>query len=237
MIHQERSHLGDAIGAAFKPAPGPIPPRKGWAGPRHWPKSSFRQLLSRPRPLTALLALLLLVLPGCAGTGGLPGGDDPLADMVDADPALRAGGRAVIYVELATDRVVRISPVDAPTVYMFVMRVERTLERVRAASGLWVNADLFSASELFARWLVKRTRSRLREIVGRGGLNIATGLDLARSAGKGAALVLDVRNLLSAVRGGDLTEDEAWTAINDRVRLNRRRLEPLLGFTLEGRTP
>ncbi len=192
--------------------------------------NQLRTFIYEYRATATLLAglALALLLSGCAGPtiAQLDAAEDSVIVDTADQRALRAGALAAIAAEMATDRVYREDAQDAGQVYVFISQLERAINQIRTADAVWSHADLFDAKRIIVIAAGDRVKSRVLSRLTSFGLGDA--LKSLSQGAKGVAMLLDVRELLAAVRAGETTLDEAWAAVDGRVKRNKARLTRLV---------
>ncbi len=191
----------------------------------------------------ALVLVASLLLTGCAGIGSGDGGktlSTKIADKVvkvdEQYRPLRVCLMAAGVVEVMTDRVQTFDGGSAPEALGRLMALQGAIDTARLASSLWVNTDMADVSFQFAAVLKDAGRSRLSKIL-MGGPTLTNFINIAKRAvllaSKGDALLVDINAMLSRVQAGTLTEEEVWTACNERVAMNRRVLDTMAGVRMQ----
>lgn len=182
------------------------------------------------------IVFVALLVAGCAG--GLQGSGitDRIANKIaetenPEERAVRAGALAVIAAEVATDRVFRSSAEDAPEVWVFINQLERAVNMIRTGDGMWAHADLFDAKRLIVIAAGKQAKKRALSLLSSFGLRDA--LQSFAQGAKAVAMLRDVQNIIDSVQSKDMTFDEAWVGIERRIKRNKDRLAPLVGFTFD----
>lgn len=192
--------------------------------------------------VTGLVAgLLLILLTGCAGTGG--GGQtlpQKIADQVVAVDEqyrpLRVCLLAAFVVEIMTDRIQRFDGAQAPEAFGRLMALQGAIDTAIGVNPLWRNTNMADVSSQFAKVLKDAGKEKLgRSLL--GGASILNFINIAKRtvllASKGDALLLDINSMLRGVSMGTLPEVRAWTACEDRIAQNRRVLGTLSGARMQ----
>ncbi len=179
--------------------------------------------------LVGFVAVVAFLLAACAGPtiAQLDAAEDSVIVDTVEQRALRAGALVAIAAEMATDRVYREDAQDAGQVYVFISQLERAINQIRTADAVWSHADLFDAKRIIVIAAGDRVKSQVLARLTSFGLGDA--LKSLSQGAKGAAMLLDVQELLAAVRVGTVTLDEAWAAVDGRVKRNKARLTRLVG--------
>ena len=179
----------------------------------------------------ALLAAFLLTATGCAGGVAKLDLSDRAADRIVEDVtseqrAIRAAALAAVAIEIATDRIYREDPGDAAAAWLFIAQLEFAIGQIRAASGMWSNADMFDAKRIVILAAGERAKDRAKGLLASLGLGDAL-KSVARGA-KAIAMLRDVTAIIEDIQAEKLTVDEAWAGIEARNERNKARLRPLV---------
>jgi len=133
------------------------------------------------------------------------------------DRAMRIAFIAVGAAEIAVQRIELFDPEDVGNVYTAVTRFRALAVTIRdRTNSVFFNTDLYHVE----RVLITAAAGRTREFVMRV---LVPGIDAENAARAAAALGIadavkrDIEVALEAMAAGELTRDEAWTAIVERL--------------------
>ena len=186
-----------------------------------------------------VVGLVLLLTASCAVVGGEAylNATGKLADkvvpVVEKYRPLRVCLMAAGLVEVMTDRVQMFDGASAPEAIGRLQSLQGAIDTAKLASPLWTNTDMTDVAIQFARVLKDAGRDKLGRVL-MGGPSVMNFLNIATRASligaKGEAVLLDINAMLRGVQAATLTEEEVWSACEDRMYTNRRVLSILGGI-------
>lgn len=172
--------------------------------------------------------LLLFALSACAlGPETLSPIED-IAVQTDEEQVLRLAALTVWAGETATDRVLHFEPTDAPVVLQMLEVFKAKMFVMDKADSTWMYTSMYEMRRVVVLAAAKRVQGRVATIL----LSRPLSLDTVRRAldltGKSAAMFKDIERLFEGLHDGDVTMEQAWTALRSRMSRNIDRLRPFV---------